>query len=286
VSGRDTAERRYRRLLRAYPAGYREAHGEEILGTLLEASGDRPWPSAREAAGLVGGGLTARVRARAAAPIAWWADGLHLGVCALTALNAAIAMAAQAGYGWYVGVAALTLLTLRGRVRVAFVLALVGTVQVGWWRLSGSGDGLPLGPTYSDWGAIASCLGATAGLLVLALRRPGGLRSRSWWWVAPPVIALAGVMGVQAYPYHWLWLAVQTTVEGVLLLAGIWATANTGDPRWVLAAAVYLLPWVAVTATDVPRYAGGSLLIDCWGVLTVLLLGMAGTAWRVRRARA
>jgi hypothetical protein len=41
-------ERRCRWLLRAYPAWYRRKRGEEMLGTLLEASPpDRRWPSAR-----------------------------------------------------------------------------------------------------------------------------------------------------------------------------------------------------------------------------------------------
>ena len=55
-------ERRCRRLLRAYPAGYRAERGEEILGTLLESAPDgRTRPGRREVAALVLGGL--RVRA-------------------------------------------------------------------------------------------------------------------------------------------------------------------------------------------------------------------------------
>lgn len=55
-------ERRCRSLLRAYPAWYRAERGDEILGTLLEASGpDRSWPASRDATALILGGL--RVRA-------------------------------------------------------------------------------------------------------------------------------------------------------------------------------------------------------------------------------
>jgi hypothetical protein len=57
-------ERRYHWLLRAYPAWYRAQRGDEILGTLLEASApDRSWAAGRDASALVAGGL--RVRARA-----------------------------------------------------------------------------------------------------------------------------------------------------------------------------------------------------------------------------
>jgi DNA-binding PadR family transcriptional regulator len=54
-------ERRCRWLLRAYPAWYRRRRGEEMLGTLLEASPPgRRWPSFRDARALVIGGLRAR----------------------------------------------------------------------------------------------------------------------------------------------------------------------------------------------------------------------------------
>ncbi|MDN3355602.1 hypothetical protein [Actinomadura sp. DC4] len=83
-------ESHYRRLLRAYPPAYRQAHGEEIIGTLLQASGDRRLPSPVEAAGLIGGGVTARMRAATAHPVAWWADGLHLGVLLIALANLAL----------------------------------------------------------------------------------------------------------------------------------------------------------------------------------------------------
>jgi hypothetical protein len=57
-------ERRARHLLRAYPPAYRADRGEEILGTLLEATPPgRDWPSAREAASVIGGGLRTRRQA-------------------------------------------------------------------------------------------------------------------------------------------------------------------------------------------------------------------------------
>ncbi|MEW2429061.1 hypothetical protein AB0877_13705 [Micromonospora sp. NPDC047644] len=57
-------ERRYLRLLRAYPADYRRARGAEIVGTYLDlaALGQR-WPTPADAADLVRGGLRQRLRA-------------------------------------------------------------------------------------------------------------------------------------------------------------------------------------------------------------------------------
>ena len=53
--------RRTRLLLRCYPPAYRARRGEEILGTLLETTRPgRGWPSAREVASVIAGGLRAR----------------------------------------------------------------------------------------------------------------------------------------------------------------------------------------------------------------------------------
>ncbi|MEU2611941.1 hypothetical protein ABZ570_10210 [Micromonospora sp. NPDC007271] len=57
-------ERRYLRLLLAYPADYRRLRGAEIVGTYLDLAGPgRRWPSPADAADLVHGGLRQRLRA-------------------------------------------------------------------------------------------------------------------------------------------------------------------------------------------------------------------------------
>jgi len=54
-------ERRFRLLLRAYPAWYRRERAEEMVGTLLEASPPRrSWPSFRDTRALIIGGLRVR----------------------------------------------------------------------------------------------------------------------------------------------------------------------------------------------------------------------------------
>ncbi|MGN9808829.1 hypothetical protein ACTMSW_05650 [Micromonospora sp. BQ11] len=63
-------ERRYRRLLRAYPADYRRERGDEIVGTYLDLAGPgRRRPSPADAADLVRGGLRQRLRAAGAADL-------------------------------------------------------------------------------------------------------------------------------------------------------------------------------------------------------------------------
>lgn len=59
-------ERTYRLLLLAYPRGYREQRGEELVATLMDASAPgRQWPGVADAADLVAHGLQARAGARA-----------------------------------------------------------------------------------------------------------------------------------------------------------------------------------------------------------------------------
>ncbi|MEU0550140.1 hypothetical protein [Micromonospora sp. NPDC005979] len=60
-------ERRYLRLLAAYPADYRRARGAEIVGTYLDlAEPGRRWPAPADAVDLLHGGLRQRVRAAGA----------------------------------------------------------------------------------------------------------------------------------------------------------------------------------------------------------------------------
>ncbi|WP_410811106.1 hypothetical protein [Micromonospora sp. 067-2] len=82
-------ERRYLRLLGAYPADYRRSRGAEIVGTYLEMAGPgRHWPSPADAADLVRGGLRQRLRAAGAADLA---PGVRL--AALLAMVTASALA-------------------------------------------------------------------------------------------------------------------------------------------------------------------------------------------------
>ncbi|MFF0103446.1 hypothetical protein ACFYO8_29445 [Micromonospora sp. NPDC005257] len=63
-------ERRYRQLLRAYPAGYRQGRGGEIVGTYLDlADPDRHWPSMFDVTDVLAGGVRERLRAAGAAEL-------------------------------------------------------------------------------------------------------------------------------------------------------------------------------------------------------------------------
>ena len=91
-------ERHCRLLLRAYPAAYREARGEEIMGTLLEATPPgRPWPLPRDIRCLIFGGL----RARAAQP-RQFTTATNLRVAVLAGVAAYLAFSASGFLSSYV----------------------------------------------------------------------------------------------------------------------------------------------------------------------------------------
>ncbi|WP_341720049.1 hypothetical protein QQG74_10225 [Micromonospora sp. FIMYZ51] len=90
----DVLEKRYRMLLRAYPAGYRRERADELIDTLI---GDEPttrrWPSVRQAASLIRGALRVHGGSTAARPTAvlLW-QGIHLGAMAVLALGVLIGL--------------------------------------------------------------------------------------------------------------------------------------------------------------------------------------------------
>ncbi|MBC6459179.1 hypothetical protein [Actinomadura sp. HBU206391] len=287
----------YGLLLRTYPPGYRDAHGAELVGTLMEASAaGRRIPSLRETTGLAVAGFTARARRAADGPTRWWADGLHLGVLILAVVNLAYAFTGFTGAGdawvgsrsgWIAGSVALVLLLLRGWVLAALPLALAAVFGVSRQLMFDVDalDRLPFyAPVYSNWVSLTPYWMLAAGVVVLAAQRSLPLRTRSWWWVAVPIVALVFArLGLAGYwGFSSVWTLARAGLEGGLLLAGVWATAVARSPRWVLAAAVYLLPGMAVAGDRLSLQPRDPLDTIYWAVLAVLLSAMAVTAYRAR----
>jgi hypothetical protein len=269
--------RRYRRLLFTYPSGYRAAHGEEILSTLLEAA--RPtqrWPSWREATSLLLGGL--RMRARQAAkesPRRLWTDGLHLGVLLVVLVN--LASAPQLRFPlWTALVAVGVLAVLRGWGRTALAATAIAALSVArpllppiglpWWL-----------PGYGDWSAVGRYGWPAVVLAVLAWPGVGRLRPRSWWWLLLPA-AQAG-LGLVEGP----WSVVKAGAEVGLLLAVLVVAVGALDPRPAIAAAVYLVPGLLYAAERIADGAPSTLALGYWMVLAVLTVTLAAAAWRIGR---
>ncbi|MGW5681075.1 hypothetical protein [Nonomuraea sp. NPDC003754] len=288
-------ERRYRRLIRAYPRAYRAAHGEELLDVLLgHTDPRRSRPPLREVVSLLANGLKERAWQATTAPA--WSDGLHLGVTALCAASLASWLPYAASIPLWCALSALALvLVVMGRVRPAVPLALLTGIKS--WAL-GTGvvfmDATPLpvepafltpDPLYGlsgPLGAVAGPALACAGLAILALREDRPRRRSSWWLAAVPLLATADPA--------WMSLdepapavAVRIAAEAVTLAGAVWAGRLTGDLRWALAAALYLVAGSAAFAQHLMDQSRQDLAY--WGLLAFLTL-VAAVAPRGSRMRA
>jgi hypothetical protein len=261
-----SAERWYRLLLRAYPAGHRD----ELLGTLLETGADRRTSSARESAALVRGAFSARARRRADLPVRWWADGLHLAALALAV--AAFGAVTPELPDWPLRPAVFALLVvtvLYGRFRVAAPIAVFAAVQNGvgvfpWMRVQS---------TDVRFGASLWLLAGV--LLVLAVRRRACPRSR--WWFVVPAAMLVDSLFLTVGPGE-----LTAFLELGLMATGLCATVAARDLRWLLASAVHLLPAVLGYLHDPHRPVSPQDVVY-HAALAGLLLATAVAARHARR---
>ena len=271
--------RRYRRLLVVYPPAYRDLRGEEILTTLAEVArpGQR-FPSFREAAGLVVGGLRARAgQAAVDPPPRPWTDGLHLGVILIGLVNLGT-IAIVMPLPWTALVIVGAVAALRGWTRTALVATAAAALVVArpllplpaidtpWWL-----------PGYGDWSAVARY--AVPALLLAMLARPGAasLRPHSWWWLLLPAVQLT-------VPVSETWRLAEAGVQIALALGVLVVTVGLRDPRPAVAAAVYLTPGLLFAAERLSRGAVGPRMLTYWMVLTGLTVTLvAAAAWRTHR---
>ncbi|GAA2210492.1 hypothetical protein GCM10009850_059510 [Nonomuraea monospora] len=286
-------ERRYRRLLLAYPRTYRRAHGDELLDVLLEEAGPgRRFPVLREAWGLLAGGLRSRVTHQATGSA--WVDGLHLGVTAVAVVNLAALLPYAHRLPLWTLVSALALLAiLRGWTRTAFALTLltgVKAVGLAAGRQAFDVAVLPVPPNplsgralFQDSDPLPVAAGYAITLIGLALlawpRRP--VRARSWWWWAAVVpVAWAGPAWLPEDTRYLISLsrmAVEAAAFGLVVAAG----HLTRDHRWSLASGIYLLALSCELAWHAEHLGRQHLAYA--GILGLLFLAAAFAPLRQRR---
>ncbi|HEY2673017.1 MAG TPA: hypothetical protein VGJ07_21995 [Rugosimonospora sp.] len=289
-------ERRYRKLLLAYPARYRADRGEEIVDTYLETAGpDRRWPALADIRDALGGGLRQHLRAAGSTEIA-----SAVPVAAMLAMSGAVTLAvawlllveiratpadfmvvrfgpfqsmgAVVWMGWLLaGVAALT---LPGRVARGFALtALAGTIAVVPAAALTPYDRPPL-----------LVLVPQAALGVATLRLPDRSHRAARLGMALAVVVaatLAAVSGpVSTYGYRVFDSRVLAAGAAALLATGLTVAAVRGSLRQVWAVALLLpatallliepLAQAATVAAGVPRSDPAD-----WSVLAVVAAGTA-----------
>lgn len=300
----DELERRYRRLMRAYPAGYRREREEEIVATLLDtAPPGRTRPSVADAADI----LVAGVRARFGA-LGTGEASLGLRTAAPVALAVAAGMAvlgilrdsdATAGHPSPFRPALLVylawLLAVAGRIAlpavVAWVLSLVALV--------GTLTALVAMPTEwrspsPGWSLVLLTLLGIIAVLGGGERIPARERIRLAAGSALSVAVLGGAALVVPTRSGEEWFGSRLTplasypspVEAVtaialaLLLAGLAIAGRRRGRDWRVATSVLL---VATAWLLVPGFTGGSERL-VRGLVIVLSIGAA--FWVLRRAAA
>ena len=277
-------ERRCRLLLRAYPATYRLERGEEIIGTLLEATApERSWPLLRDIRGLIFGGL----RAHSAQPRQFTTVG-NLRIAVLASVAAGLGFSVSvwlagyvrwllmsrqppANFGWPLAAnlmplipVALTWLSRRRLVVLAGALPAAAAIcYVAPWR------GFLIGSTVLELGYLAALV-ALAGYA----ERPGWGR----FWplgllaIAPLPLGVVGPFtGVQD-------LALLQAV-GILSIA--WMVI---DARPAIAMALLLLATqLQITIYSLANRAGFQL----HGLVALGVTAITAVAvWRLRRQSA
>ena len=205
-------ERHTRSLLRFYPVVYRQERGEEIIGTLLEASNDRTWTRARDVRAMAVGGLKARaaqnrqrtvganlrvaVMAGLALYLSLWVANYLVGVVQALASNFAPTVGSSS---WPAAVAALltgatVVLAWMAPRAAVLTVALVASVGIVYFGLAVGGPRALLGTRLLE-------LLGLAGLAALAPRNDHP--SRHWLWL-PGLIAVSSPIVELGVSYGWL----------------------------------------------------------------------------------
>ncbi|GIJ22415.1 hypothetical protein [Micromonospora lutea] len=247
----DVLEKRYRMLLRAYPAAYRRERADELIDTLI---GDEPttrrWPSLRQAASLIRGALRVHGGSTADRPTAvlLW-QGIHLGAMAVLALGALIGlddiveafqfgglsdpMAVLRDQGIFeVMVIAALVALVADRTRTAAVLAVAAVVvpsMISQYLLL---NGLP-----QFWAPVVA-----APLIIAGLWRPADVPSTPR---ANAVLATVGILALHLIPaggFRRVDVSAQI-VAAAMVIAGIavFLWVATADQRLLIAVAPTLL---------------------------------------------
>jgi hypothetical protein len=232
------AERVYRAALSAYPAEYRAERGDEVLGTLLEATEGRRGPDVREVGGLLADGYRRRVLASVTP-----AHGALRAGAAWAALALATLTAAVAGVG----------IVREDHLAASLPPALAPHLHV---------LGLALSPWFAAFAITA--VGALAALAASARRTALGLSVAGallqvWEAAFGPGAGFAGAHGhlavyawtnVSTLPREpWHWLVPSLLLPTCILLAGSPTAPRTGVRAARMAAALVLAAGLTL-ATD------------------------------------
>lgn len=286
-------ERHARWLLRLYPAAYRRERGEEIMGTLLEATADdRKWPRVRDVRAFAVGGLKAHaaqnrqrslganVRPAIMSGLAmyllyWVAAYVNVAVRALVPSSVHIP-GLTAWNGAVVGLLVLATVVLAWVAPRIWALAgaLAASVGVASFAVVISGPAALLGPRIIQLLALAA---------IAALSPRAGHPSRHWLWL-PAVMAVSVLVLEQGWATEWLGLGYLTPGLPLLAMVVVGMLWVTVDARLLVAVLTYFaataLQFSLIDPSSVPE------VLASLPFLLVVLAIAAPALWLLRRQSA
>jgi hypothetical protein len=278
-------ERRCRLLLRAYPAAYRRDRGEEILGTLLEATpAGRSWPRLRDVRSLATAGLRERA-----------AQNRRLTTAANARTAALIGVVAYLGLlaGEYLSTVARSELDFRGAMPLSWAeLALLG-----FFAASAA-------LAWASRRRVLVLAGVAPAATIVCLATPWS--TFGWWQAVPVLVCLAALLvlagGAQRPSRRWLWpVGIICAAPFLGDLRGIGGRAVDGralSAELVLAVVAVCIAWIAVDARPAIAAAVFLLLVAMTifgfsfggppqvAFLAVVCVLVSMALWRLRRQSA
>jgi hypothetical protein len=274
-----TLERRYRLLLRCYPARYRLDRGSELIGTLLDmaAPGQR-WPAPTDAADLVVNGLRRRAREDATPGLA---GGLRIAGPVALLLAGALAGFLWLGGEWLAGAAATGPRAHVGPFRT------LAPVAYAVWLVAVLGNAtLPWAVARHD--LLTAAVAATV-LLPPAAVLTGAPRPPVWVVASLTLCGLAALAGSAAYAppriRRGVAVGAATGAGAAATVLRLWVPGSTGYYGPVLRVAGLLAAAMIGAVAVVGAVAGRRRMPWprwCWSVLPLAL----PAAWLISVDRA
>jgi hypothetical protein len=281
-------ERHCQLLLRAYPAAYREIRGEEIIGTLLEATlPGRSWPRPRDSWGLIVGGLRAR-----AALNRQLTTGANLRTALLAGTAAYLAYTAAGVVGFYVRAELLYGRHYLQRVSadwpelIASALILV-TVLLAWLsrrRIVVLAGALPAGAaaciagTWHPYGLGDTVVPLVSLAALVALSHNRELPSRRWLMPIGLIALVPLVLNIEPQVGPYVFETLQLTVAAAAI---VWAVI---DARPAVAVSVFVLGlWLPIAVDNLVQ---GMVPVYIWPYLVITTLMAVPAVWLLRRQSA
>jgi hypothetical protein len=281
-------ERHCQLLLRAYPAAYRQVRGEEIIGTLLDATPPgRSWPRPRDSMGLILGGLRAR-----AAYNRQLTTGANLRTALLAGITGYLAYTAGAVVGFYVraelvyGGHNLQGVSVNWPELIESALILV-TVTLAWLsgrRMIVLAGALPAGAaaciagTWHPW-ALGDTLVPLLSLAAMVALSDNRQRPSRRWLVPIGLIALVPlVLNIEPQVGFYILQALELTVTAAAI---VWVVI---DARPAVAVSVFVLGlWLPIAVDNLVQ---GMIPVYIWPYLVITTVIAAPAVWLLRRQSA